>query len=149
MFIKLRRMTPLAMVVVASMPMWAFQASADETIDAFAREHLRASQSAAQAQTAGAAASEGTDAAPAQFTLPPELLFIHGVEDTTVAYLRLDGRYGYSVSNGDRFGEWQVVKIGSEFVDVSRKGKQQRLLLPNAIGAGPTSNAKAGPPGRM
>ena len=148
MFIKLRRMTPLALIVMASLPMWAAQAWAGETIDAFARDHLKASQAAVQAKNADTAGPESPNAAPAQFTLPPELLFIHGVEDTTVAYLRLDGRYGYSVSNGDRFGDWQVVTIGSDFVDVTRKGKKQRLLLPNAIGAGPTSSLKAGPPGR-
>ncbi|AJE98416.1 hypothetical protein [Pandoraea apista] len=141
MSIKLRRTAWIATAVVASSSMLVTPGHAAETIDAFARAHLKSSQAAIASDTPASAAT--ISAAP---DVLPELMFIHGVENTTVAYLRVDGRFGYSVSDGDQFGDWRVVKIGSDFVDVSRSGKSQRLLLPNAMGASTSGGAQAGRP---
>ncbi|QHE90553.1 hypothetical protein PI93_001020 [Pandoraea fibrosis] len=139
MSIKLRRTAWMTTAVVASSLMPHMPVNAAETIDAFARAHLKSSQETLTAD--GTASSSATiSAAP---DVLPELMFIHGVDDTTVAYLRVDGRFGYSVSDGDRFGDWRVVKIGSDFVDVTRGGRSQRLLLPNAMGASSLGDAQA------
>ncbi|VVD85806.1 hypothetical protein PAQ31011_01362 [Pandoraea aquatica] len=123
-------------------------AHAEETIDAFARAHLKASQEAqdakqaqAKAQTAGDAQTSASAKA-AQADGPPELLFIYGVENATVAYLRVDGKFGRNVTKGDKVGHWQVVQIGDDFVDIRRGARQQRLLLPNAFGAVPSSSTQ-------
>ncbi|MFJ2994323.1 hypothetical protein [Pandoraea sp. NPDC087047] len=145
MFTKLRRTAPRAMMVAVLLPMASQLACADETIDAFARAHLKSSQEALDAKRTSDTAEAPAPAKPATPEVPPELLFIHAVENTTVAYLRVDGRYGYSVSAGDRFGDWRVVNIGSDFVDVTRAGKPRRLLLPNAV---TESRAGLAPPGR-
>lgn len=137
MSIKLRRTAWIATAVVASTSMPVMSAHAEETIDAFARSHLKSSQETLTADGTPAPAATATP------EVLPELMFIHGVDDTTVAYLRVNGRFGYSVSDGDRFGDWRVVKIGSDFVDVTRGGKLQRLLLPNAIGTSSASEAQA------
>ncbi|WP_167365767.1 hypothetical protein [Pandoraea norimbergensis] len=113
-------------------------ASAEENIDAFARAHLKASQDAQEDKAAGNGPSPDgiapdVTSKPARADLPPELLFIQGVENTTVAYLRVDGRFGHTVKRGDHVGEWQVVSIGDDFVDVKRHGKPARLLLPDAL----------------
>ena len=144
---KLRLTAGVATAAMLSLPMSIVPARAAETIDTFARAHLKSSQEAADAQgeAKGAERPPTSGGAP---DVPPELLFIHGVDETTVAYLRVDGRFGYNVSNGDRFGDWRVVKIGSDFVDVARGGKSRRLLLPNAMGPAPTNNARQGSPGR-
>ncbi|VVD87265.1 hypothetical protein PMO31116_01410 [Pandoraea morbifera] len=117
-------------------------ASAEETIDAFARAHLKASQAAQAAKDAGEAqavhpAPGAVTAGPVRPDVPPELLFIYGVENTTAAYLRVDGRYGRNVTRGDKVGDWQVVAIGDDFVDVRRGAQRRRLLLPNTFGAAP------------
>lgn len=116
----------------------AAPAFGEENIDAFARAHLKASQDAQEDKAAGNGQSPDNavpDVAgkPARVDIPPELLFIQGVENTTVAYLRVDGRFGHTVKRGDRVGEWQVVGIGDDFVDVKRHGKPKRLLLPDAL----------------
>lgn len=139
MFIKLRRTAWIATAVAATSPMFAVPAHAMETIDVFARAHLKSSQETLAAD--GASPAAAISATP---EVLPELMFIHGVDDIAVAYLRVDGRFGYNVSDGDRFGDWKVVKIGSDFVDVTRGGKAQRLLLPNAMGASPAGEAQAG-----
>lgn len=144
---KLRLTAGFATAALLVLPMTITPVRAAETIDTFARAHLKSSQEAADAQSA-TTASERQPAAGAPPDVSPELLFIHGVDDTTVAYLRVDGRFGYNVRDGDRFGDWRVVKIGSDFVDVARGGKPRRLLLPNAVGPAPTSNARLGSPGR-
>ncbi|VVE69946.1 hypothetical protein PAN31117_03523 [Pandoraea anapnoica] len=119
---------------------------AEETIDAFARAHLKASQEAQdakQAQAKAQAAGDGktpTFAKPALADVPPELLFIYGVENASVAYLRVDGKFGRNVAKGDKVGLWQVVQIGDDFVDIRRGARQQRLLLPNAFGEAPSSS---------
>uniref|UniRef100_A0A0H3WVV7 Type IV pilus biogenesis protein PilP n=2 Tax=Pandoraea faecigallinarum TaxID=656179 RepID=A0A0H3WVV7_9BURK len=121
-------------------------AHAEETIDAFARAHLKASQQAqdarqAQARTNGASAGNPQAHAPekpARADVPPELLFIYGVENAVVAYLRVDGRFGRNVVKGDKVGEWQVVNIGDDYVDLRHGARAQRLLLPNAFGDGPS-----------
>ncbi|VVD76597.1 hypothetical protein [Pandoraea anhela] len=130
------------LTIAATLPATAH---AEETIDAFARAHLKASQQAqdakqAESKAAGAGpAHERHVAKPAHVDTPPELLFIYGVENATVAYLRVDGRFGRNVSKGDKVGEWQVVNIGDDFVDIRHGTRQQRLLLPNAFGAAPSS----------
>lgn len=118
---------PLALAAAAT-------ANAEETIDAFARAHLKASQAAIQGDPATANAQD--DARPRP-EVPPELLYIYGVENATVAHLRVDGRYGRNVTKGDKVGEWQIVAIGDDFVDVRRGARRQRLLLPSALGAAP------------
>lgn len=131
---KLRRTASTVLVVqLVLLSTVSRLAYAEETIDAFAREHLRTSQQALDAKRPADGVGGPTPMSPARPETPPELLFIHGVEDTTLAYLRVDGRYGYSVREGDRFGDWRVVGIGSDFVDVTRAGKPRRLLLPNAV----------------
>ena len=82
-------------------------------------------------------------ARPARPDVPPELLFIYGVENTTVAYLRVDGRYGRNVTRGDKVGDWQIVAIGDDFVDVRRGAQRRRLLLPNTFGAAPVAPEQA------
>ncbi|WP_374620208.1 hypothetical protein [Pandoraea sp.] len=150
MFIKLRPTVWLAMAVIASLSVPVMSVRAEETIDTFARAHLKSSQEAADSSngTNGTNGAGSSSAKGAKSEVPPELLFIHGVDDTTVAYLRVDGRFGYSVSDGDRFGDWQVVKIGSDFVDVARGGKPSRLLLPNAMGPVQANSARLGASGR-
>ncbi|VVD63970.1 hypothetical protein [Pandoraea terrigena] len=142
---KLRLTAGFATAAMLSLPITPARAA--ETIDTFARAHLKSSQEAADAQRATAedARQPATGATP---DVSPELLFIHGVDDTTVAYLRVDGRFGYSVSDGDRFGDWRVVKIGRDYVDVARGGKPRRLLLPNAMGPTRAGSARQGSPGR-
>ncbi|BDD91743.1 hypothetical protein OYT13_00900 [Pandoraea sp. XJJ-1] len=144
---KLRLTAGFAMTAMLSLPMAITPVRAAETIDTFARAHLKSSQEATAAQSA-AAGGEPQPVTGATPDVAPELLFIHGVDDTTVAYLRVDGRFGYSVSDGDRFGDWRVVKIGSDYVDVARGGKPRRLLLPNAMGATQAGSARQGSPGR-
>ncbi|VVE74249.1 hypothetical protein [Pandoraea sputorum] len=123
-------------------------AHAEETIDVFARAHLKASQEAQDAKQAQAKAQAAGDAQtpmsakPALTDGPPELLFIYGVENASVAYLRVDGKFGRNVTKGDKVGHWQVVQIGDDFVDMRRGERQQRLLLPNAFGAVPSSSAQ-------
>ncbi|MBN4667407.1 hypothetical protein HUS70_18005 [Pandoraea nosoerga] len=141
MFTKVCRMAPMAMLVAAPGWLGGTTAHAEETIDAFARAHLKASQQAqdekaAKAAQAGGRPSEYT-AAPPRADMPPELLYIYGVENAVVAYVRVDGRYGRSVGKGDRIGEWQVVGIGDDFIDIRRGTRQRRLLLPSAFGAAP------------
>ncbi|VVE80742.1 hypothetical protein [Pandoraea sputorum] len=123
-------------------------AHAEETIDVFARAHLKASQAAQDAKQAQAKAHAAgdsqapTSAKPALADGPPELLFIYGVENASVAYLRVDGKFGRNVAKGDKVGHWQVVQIGDDFVDIRRGERQQRLLLPNAFGAVPSSSTQ-------
>jgi hypothetical protein len=126
-------------------------ARAEETIDAFARAHLRASQEAQDAREAQAraasAAGAGEAKTPASATsarseASPELLFIHGVENAVVAYLRVDGRFGRNVVKGDKVGEWQVVNIGDDYVDMRHGARQKRLLLPNAFGQASSSTVQ-------
>ncbi|MCE4061150.1 hypothetical protein LXM60_13135 [Pandoraea sputorum] len=123
-------------------------AHAEETIDAFARAHLKTSQEAQDAKQAQAGAQAAgdahtpTSAKPALADGPPELLFIYGVENASVAYLRVDGKFGRNVTKGDKVGHWQVVQIGDDFVDMRRGERQQRLLLPSAFGAAPSSSAQ-------
>ena len=148
MFIKLRPTVWLTMAVMASLSMPAMSVRAEETIDTFARAHLKSSQEAADSNGATTGSDSSSAKGGANADVPPELLFIHGVDDTTVAYLRVDGRFGYSVSDGDRFGDWQVVKIGSDFVDVARGGKPSRLFLPNAMGPVQANSARLGASGR-
>ncbi|MDM8354621.1 hypothetical protein [Pandoraea communis] len=138
MFIKLRRTAWIATAVAATSSMVVVPAHAEETIDAFARAHLKSTQETLTAD--GASSAVAISATPEAL---PELMFIHGVDDIATAYLRVDGRFGYHVSDGDRFGDWRVVKIGSDFVDVTRGGKVQRLLLPNAMGASPAGETQA------
>ncbi|MGC7404873.1 hypothetical protein ACPWR0_08390 [Pandoraea pneumonica] len=130
-----RHATALVLVLAAAI---GAPAHGEENIDAFARAHLKASQEAqdSKAVTGDAPSTENTDDAstkPARADIPPELLFIQGVENTTVAYLRIDGRFGHTVKRGDTAGEWKVVTIGDDFVDVTRHGKPKRLLLPDAL----------------
>lgn len=144
MFTKVCRMAtlaPLAMLVAAPGWLGSTTVHAGETIDAFARAHLKASQQARDEKDAKAAlaaddAQERTATSP-RADAPPELLYIYGVENAIVAYVRVEGRYGRSVGKGDKIGEWQVVNIGDDFVDVRRGARQQRLLLPSAFGAAP------------
>ncbi|MFK0377185.1 hypothetical protein [Pandoraea sp. NPDC090278] len=133
--------------VWATATLLSANAHAEETIDAFARAHLKASQAAQDAKQAQAKAQGGdgqtpTSAKPAQTDGPPELLFIYGVENASVAYLRVDGKFGRNVTKGDKVGHWQVVQIGDDFVDIRRGARQQRLLLPNAFGAVSSSSAQ-------
>ncbi|UVA79729.1 hypothetical protein [Pandoraea commovens] len=145
MFTKLLRD---AVRATATATLLSASAHAEETIDAFARAHLKASQEAqdakqaqADAQAAGNAQTP-TSAKPTLADAPPELLFIYGVENASVAYLRVDGKFGRNVTKGDKVGHWQVVQIGDDFVDMRRGARQQRLLLPNAFGAAPSSSAQ-------
>ncbi|AJP55980.1 hypothetical protein UC34_01200 [Pandoraea vervacti] len=123
-------------------------AHAEETIDAFARAHLKASQEAQDARQAQAeAAGSGNVKAPASATsarpdVAPELLFIYGVENAVVAYLRVDGRFGRNVVKGDKVGEWQIVNIGDDYVDMRHGARQKRLLLPNAFGEASSSSVQ-------
>ncbi|SUA90889.1 hypothetical protein [Pandoraea pulmonicola] len=141
MFTKVCRMAALAMLVAAPGWLGSTTVHAEETIDAFARAHLKASQQAQDEKDAKAAKAAGDaqerTAAPPRGDVPPELLYIYGVENAVVAYVRVEGRYGRSVGKGDKIGEWQVVNIGDDFVDVRRGARQQRLLLPSAFGAAP------------
>lgn len=126
----------------------AFGASvhAEENIDAFARAHLKASQEAQEGKAAAerSKSDSAVDAAAksARVDSPPELLFIQGVDNTTVAYLRVDGRFGHTVKRGDSVGEWNVVAIGDDFVDVKRHGKPTRLLLPDTVAAEHTAQGR-------
>ncbi|MCI3207331.1 MULTISPECIES: hypothetical protein [Pandoraea] len=144
MFIKFFRRAVLTMAAVIPAT-----AHAEETIDAFARAHLKASQEAQDAKQADArAAAAGNahgraDTKPPPTGEPPELLFIYGVENATVAYLRVDGRFGRNVTRGDNVGEWKVVDIGDDFVDLQHGAKRKRLLLPNAFGIAPSSATQA------
>lgn len=130
-----RHVIAFALVLAAAI---GAPAHGEENIDAFARAHLKASQEA-QDSKAVAGDTPSNDSAtdisikPTHTDIPPELLFIQGVENTTVAYLRIDGRFGHTVKRGDTAGEWKVVTIGDDFVDVTRQGKPKRLLLPDAL----------------
>lgn len=138
----------VVLLVAPCMLATAAGAHAEETIDAFARAHLKASQAAQAAKDAGEAQAAhkvpgAAVARPARPDVPPELLFIYGVENTTVAYLRVDGRYGRNVTRGDKVGDWQIVAIGDDFVDVRRGAQRRRLLLPNTFGAAPVAPEQA------
>ena len=131
-----RHLTGLALACAA---VFGASVHAEENIDAFARAHLKASQEAQEGKAAADPSKNesAVDAAAksARVDSPPELLFIQGVDNTTVAYLRIDGRFGHTVKRGDSVGEWNVVAIGDDFVDVKRSGKRIRLLLPDTLAA--------------
>jgi len=137
----------LAGLALACAAVFGASVHAEENIDAFARAHLKASQEAQEGKAAAADPSKNESAVDAaaksaRVDSPPELLFIQGVDNTTVAYLRVDGRFGHTVKRGDSVGEWNVVAIGDDFVDVKLHGKRTRLLLPDTLAAEHTAQGR-------
>lgn len=132
-----------ALAVWCVMLALAASVDAQENIDAFARAHLEAAQ-AAKAQGDAKAAASATDVAPPpsadtgrQRAEPFELIYIQGVDAVTVAYVRVDGRFGKTVKRGDRVRDWQVAAIGDDYLDLTRGALRRRLLLPSGTPSSP------------
>lgn len=137
MFIKYLAAAYLGVLVVSP-------SMAQESIDEFARAHLQSARAEQEAKAdADAAKSDGV-AGRAKPRESLELLFIQGVDDVTIAYVRVDGRFGKSVKRGDRVRDWQVAAIGDDYVEVTRAGKTQRLLLPADMPAMDEHHGQAG-----